>query len=128
MSSLADTSLMTRWRSLYGRQSTAAQTGRIERDAALAQTPEPAGRRGEEGRRSRSRAGRIVVEADVTLGPLRKSQPSAGKSIFVFLLPKRSIGTATITTSTCSTAGGYTCIHISGGIGIASIAGGGGVR
>ena len=127
MSSLADTSLMARWRSLYGRQSTAAQTGRIERDAALAQTPESAVG-GEEGRRSRSRAGRIVVEADVTLGPLRKSQPSAGKSIFVFLLPKRSIGTATITTSTCSTAGGYTCIHISGGIGIASIAGGGGVR
>lgn len=66
----------------------------------------------------------------MTLGPLRKSQPSAGKSIFVFLLPKRSIGTATITTCTSSTAGGYmyTCIHISGGIGIASIAVGGGVR
>ena len=125
MSSLADTSLMARWRSLYGRQGTAAQTGRIERDAALAQTPESAVG-GEEGRRSRSRAGRIVVEADVTLGPLRKSQPSAGNSIFVSLLLKRSIGTATITTSTCSTAGGY--IHISGGIGIASIAVGDGVR
>ena len=62
----------------------------------------------------------------MTLGPLRKSQPSAGNSIFVSLLLKRSIGTATITTSTCSTAGGY--IHISGGIGIASIAVGGGVR
>ena len=60
----------------------------------------------------------------MTLGPLRKSQPSAGNSIFVSLLLKRSIGTATITTS--STAGGY--IHISGGIGIASIAVGGGVR
>ena len=94
---------MVRCQSLYGRQGTTAQTRRVERDAALAQTPESAGRRGEEGRRSRSRAGRIVVEADVTLGPLRKSQPSAGHTILICLLLKR-------------------------GIRIASIAGGGGVR
>ena len=84
--------LLPRYGPLFRRQRTAPQAGRVERDAAFAQTPESAGRRRHECWRCGGRAGRIIVEADVTLGPLRKGQTSTGHSVLVLLLLKWPIG------------------------------------